>query len=42
MVAFMFPPPRKGQPAAYLEGITGKAKGERYPIEQKDYSYRRG
>jgi pSer/pThr/pTyr-binding forkhead associated (FHA) protein/Mg-chelatase subunit ChlD len=35
MVSFMFPPPGKGQPAAYLDGITGKARGERFPIEQK-------
>jgi hypothetical protein len=35
MVAFMFPPPAEGQPAAYLEGITGKARGKRFPIEQK-------
>jgi Mg-chelatase subunit ChlD len=35
MVAFTFPAPAKGQPAAYLEGISGKARGERFPIEQK-------
>ncbi|HET7062586.1 MAG TPA: FHA domain-containing protein [Nitrosospira sp.] len=35
MVAFMFPPPAKGQPAAYLDGISGKARGEQFPIEQK-------
>jgi pSer/pThr/pTyr-binding forkhead associated (FHA) protein len=35
MVSFMFPPPGKGQPAAYLDGISGKARGERFPIEQK-------
>jgi hypothetical protein len=36
MVAFMFPSPQKGQPAAYLEGITGKARGSQYRIEQKE------
>ena len=36
MVAYMFPPPQKGQPAAYLEGITGKARGSQYRIEQKE------
>ncbi|WP_177171808.1 FHA domain-containing protein [Nitrosovibrio tenuis] len=35
MVSFMFPPPGKGQPAAYLEGLTGKARGKQFPIEQK-------
>lgn len=36
MVAFMFSPPQKGKPAAYLEGISGKARGAQYPIEQKE------
>ncbi|MBA4142879.1 MAG: FHA domain-containing protein [Nitrosospira sp.] len=34
MVSARFPPPGGGQPAAYLNCISGNAKGRQFPIEQ--------
>lgn len=37
MVSSAFPPPGKGRPAAYLDCISGAAKGRQFAIEQTIY-----